>query len=64
MAEGQGYQTRSIASLLSVPIVAFLIVFILFGPIVLTSLMSTFSFVPINVWIVLAVVYFIYKSLK
>ena len=64
MAETTGYQIRAASSLLSVPIVGFLVALILFGPIILTSLSSTFSFVPLNIWIVLAVVFFIYRALK
>ena len=64
MVEGTGYQVRAVSSLLSVPIVAFIIALVLFGPIILASLTSTFSFVPFNVWIVLTVVFFVYRALK
>ena len=63
-SEGIGYKAQSFASLLKAPIVALIIAFILFGPIVITSLMKTFSFVPIHIWIVIAVIFFMYRSLK
>ena len=57
-------QMRGVTGLLGIPIVSFIIALILFGPIVITSLMSVFSFIPLNMWIVLIVVFFAYRAIK
>ena len=62
--EGTGFKIQSIASLLKAPIVAFIVTLVLFGPVVITSLMKTFSFVPFHIWVVLFVIFFIYRALK
>ena len=60
----KAYRTQAYGGFLSVPIVGLLIAFILFGPIVLTSLMKTFSFIPLHIWVVLFVVFWGYRLIR
>ena len=64
MTEGIGYKAQSIGHLLSVPIVGFILALILFGPVVITSLMKTFSFVPFHIWVVLFIIFWGYRLIK
>ncbi len=62
--EGAGFKIQSIASLLKAPIVMFIIAFILFGPIVLTSFSKMLPMIPFNIWVVIIVIVFVYRWLK
>ena len=62
--EGVGFQAQSFASLLRVPIVAFIIGLILFGPTILVSFMKILPFIPLHIWVVGIVLLFVYKWLK
>ena len=61
--EGAGYKAQSFASLLKVPIVAFIVALILFGPTILISFMKVLPFIPLHIWIVGIVILFVYRWL-
>jgi len=63
-SEGIGYKAQSFGSLLKAPIVAFIIAFILFGPIVVTSFMKFLPMIPLHIWIVLFVIFWGYRLIK
>ena len=62
--EGIGYKAQSFASLLKAPIVALIIAFVLFGPIVISSFMKFLPSIPLHIWIVLFVIFWGYRLIK
>ena len=62
--EGIGYRAQAFGGLLSVPIVAFIIALVLFGPTILISFMKVLPGIPLHIWIVGIVLLFVWKWLK
>jgi len=62
--EGIGYRAQAFGGLLSAPIVALIIAFVLFGPIVITSFMKTLPGIPLHIWVVLFVIFWGYRLIK
>ena len=62
----QGYRAQGfgISQILSLPFVGFLILVVLFGPIVLGSFMKILPGIPLNIWIVGIVILFVWKWLS
>jgi len=62
--EEWGFKAQSLASLLKAPIVAFIIAFVLFGPIVVTSFMKFLPMIPLHMWVVLFVIFWGYRLIR